>query len=201
MELTYKIIFLSDWHCGSGLSGGAEADATVIKDDRNLPYIAGKTIKGLLKEALEEIYEVKLNIKEKEKVCIDERICIDELLGYEIRDKKTLKVIETKSGIAFFSNATLSEAEQKDITPALSDFLYRNIASTQIKANGTAKENSLRVMEVCIPITLEGKITGIASQEQKDLLTKALKWVRHLGVNRNRGLGRCKFVETPSKSN
>jgi len=175
------------------LSGGAEADATVIKDDRNLPYIAGKTIKGLLKEALEEIHEVKLNAKD--------RTYINELLGYEIKDEKTQKVIETKSGIAFFSNATLSKDERDDIIPTLSDFLYRNIASTQIKANGTAKESSLRVMEVCIPITLEGKITRIASKEQIDLLTKALKWVRHLGVNRNRGLGRCKFVEITPKSN
>lgn len=182
MELTYKITFLSDWHCGSGLSGGAEADATVIKDDRNLPYIAGKTIKGLLKEALEDMAEVNQCSKDD----------INAIFGIEAYDKNDKK--------AFFSNATLPEAEREDITPTLSDFLYRNIASTQIKANGTAKENSLRVMEVCIPITLKGKITGIASQEQIDLLKKALKWVRHLGVNRNRGLGRCKFEITP-KSN
>lgn len=183
MELTYKITFLSDWHCGSGLSGGAEADATVIKDDRNLPYIAGKTIKGLLKEALEDMTEVKQ--------CSENDI--NAIFGIEAYDKNDKK--------AFFSNATLSKDERKDITPALSDFLYRNIASTQIGQNGTAKGNSLRVMEVCIPITLEGKIMGIASKEQINLLTKALKWVRHLGVNRNRGLGRCKFVEITPKSN
>jgi CRISPR/Cas system CSM-associated protein Csm3 (group 7 of RAMP superfamily) len=183
MELTYKIILLSDWHCGSGLSGGAEADTTVIKDERNLPYIAGKTIKGLLKEALEDMAEVN-------KFSRDD---INVIFGIEAYDKNDKK--------AFFSNATLSKDEQKDITPALSDFLYHNIASTQIKANGTAKENSLRVIEVCIPIALEGKITEIASQEQIDLLTNALKWVRHLGVNRNRGLGRCKFVEITPKSN
>jgi len=183
MELTYKLTFLSDWHCGSGLSGGAEADATVIKDDRNLPYIAGKTIKGLLKEALEDMAEVNKCAKD----------VINAIFGIEAYDNNDKK--------AFFSNATLSKDEQKDITPALSDFLYHNIASTQIKANSTAKENSLRVIEVCIPIALEGKITEIASQEQIDLLTNALKWVRHLGVNRNRGLGRCKFVEITPKSN
>ncbi len=180
MELTYKITFLSDWHCGSGLSGGAEADVTVIKDDHNLPYIAGKTIKGLLKEALEDMAEVNQCTKDD----------INAIFGIEAYDKNDKK--------AFFSNATLSKDEREDITPTLSDFLYRNIASTQIKANGTAKENSLRVMEVCIPITLEGTI--VCNEDQIDLLKKALKWVRHLGVNRNRGLGRCKF-ETPSKSN
>jgi len=178
MELTYKITFLSDWHCGSGLSGGAEADATVIKDDRNLPYIAGKTIKGLLKEALEDMAEVNQCTKEH----------INAIFGVEACDKNDKR--------AFFSNATLSEEEQNDITPALSDFLYRNIASTQIKSNGTAKENSLRVMEVCIPITLEGKILDI-DPKNVELIKKALKWVRHLGVNRNRGLGRCKFEITP----
>ncbi|NBB31249.1 RAMP superfamily CRISPR-associated protein [Cellulophaga sp. BC115SP] len=182
MELTYKITFLSDWHCGSGLSGGAEADATVIKDDRNLPYIAGKTIKGLLKEALEDMAEVNQCTKDD----------INVIFGIEAYDNNDKK--------AFFSNATLSKEEREDIVSELSNFLYRNIASTQIGQNGTAKENSLRVMEVCIPITLEGTISGIRDEDQIELLEKALKWVRHVGVNRNRGLGRCKF-EITSKSN
>lgn len=182
MELTYKITFLSDWHCGSGLSGGAEADAMVIKDDHNLPYIAGKTIKGLLKEALEDMKEVKQ--------CTEDDI--KAIFGIEAYDKNDKK--------AFFSNATLSINEQNEIIEnSLNDFLYRNIASTQIGQNGITKESSLRVMEVCIPVALGGKITGIASKDQADLLTRALKWVRHLGVNRNRGLGRCKF-EVTSKS-
>ena len=183
MELAYKIIFLSDWHCGSGLSGGAEADVTVIKDDLNLPYIAGKTIKGLLKEALMDMLEVKQYTEDD----------IKAIFGIEAYDDNEQK--------AFFSNATLSTDEQEEIVQGkLSDFLYRNIASTQIGQNGTAKDNSLRVMEVCIPITLEGTISGINSEEQSKLLKKALKWVRHLGVNRNRGLGRCKF-EIISKLN
>jgi len=30
--IKYTISFLSDWHAGSGLSSGADADAVVIKD-------------------------------------------------------------------------------------------------------------------------------------------------------------------------
>ena len=51
-KIEYTITFLSDWHAGSGLSSGAEADAVVIKDSNNLPYLPGKTIKGLVKDAL-----------------------------------------------------------------------------------------------------------------------------------------------------
>ena len=55
MDIKYKVIFFTDWHCGSGLAAGADVDALVIKDSDGLPYIPGKTMKGLLREAAEEI--------------------------------------------------------------------------------------------------------------------------------------------------
>ena len=53
-DLNIKIEFFSPWHCGSGLSAGADADSLVIKDTNGLPYIPGKTIKGLIREAVED---------------------------------------------------------------------------------------------------------------------------------------------------
>ena len=53
-DLTIKIEFFSPWHCGSGLSAGADADSLVIKDINGLPFIPGKTIKGLIREAVED---------------------------------------------------------------------------------------------------------------------------------------------------
>jgi CRISPR/Cas system CMR subunit Cmr4 (Cas7 group RAMP superfamily) len=53
--LKYKIEFLSDWHCGSGLSSGSDLDSLCIKDELNLPFVPGKTLKGLLHEAAEVI--------------------------------------------------------------------------------------------------------------------------------------------------
>ncbi len=47
-DLTIKIEFFSPWHCGSGPSAGADADSLVIKDINGLPFIPGKTIKGLI---------------------------------------------------------------------------------------------------------------------------------------------------------
>lgn len=165
-------------------------DATVIKDKQNLPYVPGKTIKGLIREALSEMQEVNDDISPKE---------IGSILGVEKREESEPdKVIITEAGAAFFSNAELPEVEKQEVVQELSDFLYRNIASTQIqKGTGVAKPNSLRILEVCIPLTLEGEITGIKNSDQYLLLTNALKWIRHLGVNRNRGLGRCKFEVEP----
>lgn len=189
--MKYQIRFLSDWHVGSGLAAGAETDAEVLKDENKHPYIPGKTIKGLLKAALYEMIAVK-NVDED---------AVDKLFGYEIKDKEE-KVIKTCAGSLFFSNASLPDVEQKDITPDLADFLYKNISQTKINANGVAENTSLRTMEVCMPLILEGEIRkfkdGLECEilnEEKKLIGMALKWVRRLGVNRNRGLGRCQFVE------
>jgi len=182
MTIHYQIQFLSDWHCGSGLSSGAEADAEVLKDENKLPYIPGKTIKGLLKDALLEMCEANSGI---------EQHSIDGMFGLEI--KKDEKVVGTKNGSAFFSNATLSTEEIKEISPAMAEFMYRNIASTAIEKTGVAEKKSLRSTEVCMPVILHGTIDGVEEQET-EIIIKAAKWVRHIGVKRNRGLGRCRII-------
>jgi len=184
MIVQYEIQFLSDWHCGSGLSAGAESDAEVIKDENKLPYIPGKTIKGLFKDALMEIQQV-----QPELIPLEE---INNLFGYVVKDQMG-KVKETIAGFAFFSNACLGANEKNEITGTLSNFLYKNISSTAIGENGIANDASLRTMEVCIPVCLMGTIDIVDNHNAKQLLEIGAKWIRHLGVNRNRGLGRCSF--------
>jgi CRISPR/Cas system CMR subunit Cmr4 (Cas7 group RAMP superfamily) len=178
MEIKYKIELLSDWHVGSGLDSGTDADAIVLKDECDLPYIPGKTIKGLLKDSLMEIVNFQKVI---------ELTDIVQIFGFSIENK------HSDAGNAFFSNAELVQQEQKEIiTNELSVQLYKNIASTRIRENGVAQQNSLRTMEVCIPITLFGTIE-VENPNAKTIFDYAFKWTRHLGVNRNRGLGRCNF--------
>jgi len=185
-EITYKIKFFSDWHCGSGLGAGAETDAEVIKDSTGLSYVPGKTIKGLLKDACQEISDV-----QNEKISQE---IITSIFGFGEENNSSIK------GNAFFSNAKLPKVETGEIiSNNLQQHLFRNIASTAIGENGIAQKNSLRVMEVSIPITLEGSIE-VENDEQKEAILLALKWVRHLGTNRNRGLGRCQFI-TPKEEN
>jgi len=177
MIIKYKIELLCDWHVGSGLDSGADADALVLKDENNLPYIPGKTIKGLLKDSLYEICTIKIASEVKMK----------EIFGFADKNDASTE------GNACFTNAELFEIEKKEITKELSSHLYKNIASTKIGENGVAVKNSLRTMEVCIPLTLEGTIETEVENAQ-EILEKAMKWTRYLGVNRNRGLGRCKFI-------
>ena len=157
MTLKYKLKFFDYWHLSSGLSAGAKLDSTVVKDDNNLPYASGKTIKGLLREMAEEFGDI------------------------------------TAMHKAYFSNATLEKSLKDEIVSnTLQDNLYDVIASTKIDDDGLAVDKSLREIEVVIPLTLYGEIRDVPNDFEKSL-KKFLKLIKRMGLNRNRGLGRCKF--------
>jgi len=172
--IKYQIEFFSQWHCGSGLSAGADVDALVVKDADGMPFIPGKTIKGLLKEALEDYaFLAKKNI--------DTKKCF----GEETATK----------GTAFFSNATLSEEEHDGIVNAKAQqYLYNKVSQTAIDdETGTAKQHSLRRIETVVPCTLQGTISDVP-EDIKEHLIKAFGMVKRLGQNRTRGLGRCRIT-------
>lgn len=176
--IKYTINFLSDWHAGSGLSSGADADAVVIKDKNNLPYLPGKTVKGLLKDVLEDFMQVQPDMLQA--------AFIQKYFGAYNEDKKM-----SESGSLFFSNAYLLETEANEISSEMASFLYHNISATKIDGKtGTTEQSSLRTIEVCIPLALHGTIDGVATKDVA-VFDKAFKYLRHLGSSRNRGLGRC----------
>jgi CRISPR/Cas system CSM-associated protein Csm3 (group 7 of RAMP superfamily) len=178
MDIHYQIEFFTDWHCGSGLSSGADLDLLVIKDKDRLPFIPGKTMKGLIKEAAEEIIGFS-----------GSEIVPTRLFGVEADAKKN---IETKKGYCFFTNAELKDELKNAIKGNhYQEHLYRSISSTAINEEGIANDHSLRKIEVCVPCKLYGKILDIPDELSKEIIINGLKFIKRLGQNRNRGLGRC----------
>jgi CRISPR/Cas system CSM-associated protein Csm3 (group 7 of RAMP superfamily) len=95
----------------------------------------------------------------------------------------------------YFGNAKIDDDTQKEIiSNNLQDNLYDIIASTKIGENGIAVDDSLREIEVVVPIVLSGEILDISSQDDFDKLSNGLKMIKRMGLNRNRGLGRCEFI-------
>lgn len=177
-NITYKIEMFAPWHCGSGLSAGADVDALVVKDKNGLPFIPGKTLKGLVREAVEDY-------------CLfvhqDNQDAIIKTFGLG-NDSE-----ELHHGTAFFSNATISP-EERDviISENAQSFLFDKVASTAIGEDGIAKKFSLRRMEVAVPCTLFAEITDVDEQMAK-IIGKSMGLIKRLGQNRNRGLGRCRW--------
>lgn len=179
MDIKYKIEFHTDWHCGSGLAAGADVDALVVKDKDGLPFVPGKTMKGLVREAMED--KMVLNGVES----IDDKSDFVKAFGF-FDDKE-----QKERGNMFFTNAELSKDEQKAIVSNnATRFMYRSISSTAIDNEGIAVDHSLRKMEVVVPCTLHGEIKNVPDNMADDVLD-ALRYIKRLGQSRNRGLGRC----------
>lgn len=179
MKIHYKITMHTYWHCGSGLAAGAQADSLVVKDNRHMPYIPGKTIKGLLRDAVDEILSVQ-GITEADETYL-------KTFGH-FDDNAT----KAHKSDAFFTNACIIENEYNEITAHnLQQFLYKMVASTAIdEKTGTARDHSLRTMEVVVPCTLEGSIIDLPDG-MEETISKGMKYVKQLGSGRTRGLGRC----------
>jgi CRISPR/Cas system CSM-associated protein Csm3 (group 7 of RAMP superfamily) len=181
MDIKYRIEFLSEWHCGSGLAAGADTDALVIKDKDGFPYVPGKTIKGLFREAAEDLIELKYP---------DLRPQFIESFG-SFSDKDDAKI-----GEIFFTNAELKSEEKMQIQEkGIAKFLYGRVYSTKINDAGTAEDGSLRSMETVIPCALFGEILN-ADDSLLHLLEDSAKMIKRMGVNRNRGLGRVVITLT-----
>ena len=179
--INYKIEFFTDWNCSNGLTGNADIDIAALRDNDGFPYVPGKTVKGLLRDAAKT-----LKIGDIEK----------EIFGSE-KQKGSNHIDENYQGKAFFSNAEL----KKEIRGALKDkedkkaCLFREIASTAIdEKTGVAKDKSLRKIEVVIPLVLFGTIE-CESEAHKEAVLKCMKFIKRLGMERNRGLGRCEISE------
>lgn len=172
MDIKYKLTIHSYWHCGSGLSRGADVDSLVVKDSNNLPFVPGKTVKGLIREAVEDY--IGLSAEE----------------GKEPLFEQIFGSINNRSEV-YFGNAELTDDEKAWIkSQDVAHLLYKKIASTAIDENGRVKDHSLRSIEVTVPCVLHGEIHNVP-EEAEELIYNAMGMIKCLGSNRNHGLGRC----------
>ena len=181
MNIKYNIEFFTDWHCGSGLAAGADVDALVVKDNDGLPFVPGKTVKGLVREAVEEIRQL-------QKKSIDD---LHQAFGFFDSNKGTIGKDSKEKGSMFFTNAELSQEEHDAIVAnGAARFMYRTIASTAIESDGIAKQHSLRKIQTVVPCKVYGRILNVPNSLDDEIIMTT-KFIKRLGQNRNRGFGRC----------
>lgn len=176
------IRMLSYWHIGSGMGRGADADAVVLKDQTGLPFIPGKTLKGLLRDS---------------SLCLeDARLCSDgvtKLLFGAEGEKGNATQGSLAIDSAFLPDderAWFSSAEGREHLK----FLYDCFSTTALDDNGVALEHSLHTIEAAVPLELQARIDYISVPDGIDVtehLSKCCALLRALGSHRNRGFGRC----------
>ncbi|EJL6398637.1 hypothetical protein NMR73_001587 [Vibrio navarrensis] len=188
------LIFHSEWHVGSGEEGGAYADALVLKDSLNLPYLPGKALKGLFRDAFVTACENgwfagALNSQ-----------VVASLFGHEGEKEQTNAALS-------FCNAQLSAPEQAYFqqNPEQTRHLYRVHHSTAIDSQtGVALQTSLRALEVAVPVVLYAQIEVDVARLEHAVAASIGEWldacsalIFELGAKRTRGLGQVSLSIAP----
>ena len=184
---TLKIEIRSDWHPGTGRGSGFHLDAVTYEGPDGLPRLPGRTLKGLLRDAL---YRA-------------------EAWGWPDVPAGSTKALfgartdqdrETTAGLLRVADATLPTEVAAYLTTeegkALIPGLYRDRFSTAIDPKtGVAAGRSLRGMRVVVPLTLfapVAEIPGVAPvPDWRKRLGAALPLIDAVGAKRTRGLGRA----------
>jgi CRISPR/Cas system CSM-associated protein Csm3 (group 7 of RAMP superfamily) len=187
MKANIAITFLSYWHCGSGISGGAETDTLIKRDASKMPFVPGKTLKGHLREAA--IWYSQLHP--------DTEALVTRIFGVENARETEESGVDDKSpkvraGKAFFSDCYLHPKISAKVS-SNSSLLTTIVYSTAIEASGVAKNQSLRSMEVALPLTLYGCIDGLDA-EGTEFMKTCMGLVKELGAGKTRGFGKCQIT-------
>ena len=168
-------------------------DALVVKTPAGLPYLPGKSVKGLLREAVltaEELEHQKIG-----------KGSVQRLFGTRIGSDNAISRFDTEPGSLHFSNAVIEGIESWAADPnnreKLSE-LYTQVSSTSIDSSGIADSKTLRRIEVAVPLTIIATVeTSEAGKDWLATLQAAAPFVRGIGAGRNRGFGRCTLEVLP----
>lgn len=176
-EIKYKLEFYSPWHCGSGMGGHDDSDFVPILDKDGIPFVPGKTIKGLFREASAFLHG-------------------DDFTKHVFGSASVKGNLLSSEGSAIWSNAELSNSlKAKVISEGLSDVLLESRYFIKIQNDGSlqTEKKSLRRGEYVIPLTLYGTISHV---DENDLnkLKDCMGYIKQMGLQRNRGFGRCSFT-------
>lgn len=193
MKLTLKIDIHEYWHAGSGRGEGAGADALVVRTAGGLPYLPGRTVKGLLRDAT-LMAEAAGRLPQGRTA---------ELFGQRVGDSEASQGAGRflgRPGLLRVSDGRLGHGDQEQKAweglgrskPHLLAGLTATLSSTKIDERGQAENKTLRTVEVAVPVTMCCEVTdGGEGGAWPEDLSVALPLVRSLGSKRTRGLGRC----------
>lgn len=173
--------FYDYWHIGSGTGSGAGLDALVLKDGDNLPFVPGRTVKGMLREAVQTAEDVGALAENTTAALFGDPGRDDDRFG-------------TTEGTLRFSSAEFGEGFRRwaEQNPEYLTGLYRELSMTAIDDHGVALKHSLRRIELTVPVQLRARVTPLPDCPSNwlEALKTAAPLIRRMGSHRNRGFGR-----------
>lgn len=192
MSLYYlKIELKSDATFGRGDGIAGLVDVEVEQDSLGLPYLRGRTLKGLWREECENLIAVHPAGNALKPLC-------NRLFGIGGSTTDATGLLQV--GDACLPDAVRVAIQQAQLKPhEVLTSLTGVRRQTSIETNGIADPHSLRAMRVILrTTTFISPITCPAlSQAQESILLAGCYALRHLGTSRNRGRGevQCRLFD------
>lgn len=205
----------SYWHAGTGRGAGSALDAVVFRTLGGLPSLPGRTVKGLVREAVELGEQLGLiaqgravlwfgtSLDRSGAVAASKRSVRDDEQRERLLEEARFR---TRPGVLRISSAVVGEDDAgaaaweawARATPDGASPLFRSFASTRVEENGIASDKTLRAIELVVPMRLRALVSdtrnGSSCEDWRSELRLVLPYLRALGSHRNRGLGRCEVT-------
>lgn len=180
IDATLQIVFESEWLVAGGDSVLGTADMAAVKDDDGLPFVPGRSLRGVLREAVALIDDCSR--------------CgwATELFGERLDPSGGRNYSE---GTVRIGNATLvAEIAAACADSDLRTELYTSVRRTSLTDDRVARRHTLREMEVCVPGLILVAAVQVPDRPSLEVVAFAAGLVRSLGHGRSRGLGRCSLA-------
>ncbi|MBI4820411.1 MAG: hypothetical protein HY791_29360 [Deltaproteobacteria bacterium] len=186
---TFEI--LTYWQAGSAFGGGARSDSAVHRDADGLPFLPGRTVKGLFRAAS----------RLGESARVVPTGFTDEMFGTRAptrggddreADLEAARFRTTAGALRFDSGRLPPEWLDwaRGANSAHVEQLFTVVSSTRIE-DGLADDKTLRADEYVVPMGLLARVSGPDDEGWVDALDHCGRlFIRNLGHRRNRGFGR-----------
>lgn len=191
----------SYWISGSGRGQGLAVDEESILDADRLPFLPGRHVKGVLRDAMRWLADARGDIEED---------VIKWLFGHP--ERRSAEWAAPGGALLSVRDARLSEGLRGVLRgdERLRGGLFRALASTAMDPDhGVARDKSLRTFRVVVPVPLVAElqfdemrlaamrraqvpeaVTALCA-DWESLIEDALVFAPAFGGGRNKGFGRC----------
>lgn len=196
-----EVKFESDWHIGSGAGIPGSVDRRVLRDEYGFPYVPGKTLTGVLRDAAEWIAEARDRIDVKNPKLRQNRwhTALIGLFGEQPDTHGGTANAEPRPAKIGVGSAELDQGIRDCLMEdrRLISSLFITRPGVKIDVNtGRALDDHLFSSEyVRQGCTLRAplKPAGELDEDEERLFGDAVKAVRRIGGKRRRGAGRCRL--------
>ena len=195
------------WHTGSGRGVASSLDAVIVRDEDGLPFLPGRTVKGLLRDGVAQWEHWQSTVATVAGGGNVEAASLTTVLFGSRGGAEDLDRHSTVPGLLRVSSACVAAELRQALLAdparhALIEGMTSALRSTSIDgATGAAKLHSLRVIEVAMPLELHCCVEGPdaatlrerwpgATVDWVTVLGEAAGFVQGVGAGRHRGLGR-----------